>query len=419
MALRPELVEAHHKLGSTLASLGRLDEAIAQFQTVTRLDPNSPQVHYRLGNMLRDQGRFDEALAQYDRALVLDPHYAEVYFDRTMLKTFRPGDVDLAVLESLAADSTSIPERRMPPIHIALGKALDDVQDHHRAMQHWIKGNALKRAQVDYDEAAHLHSFQVTAQSFDAPLLHRLAGLGDPSPVPIFILGMPRSGSTLVEQILASHPLVLGAGELRTLDRLVHQGGGIEALATLQAEDCRRLGERYLADLRSLPAGKTRITDKMPGNFMYVGLIHLILPHAKIIHTMRDPVDTCLSCFSRLLSVGHHFSYDLAELGRYYRHYRELMDHWRSVLPAGTMLDVAYEDVVDDLEGQTRRMLEYLGLPWDERCLSFHKTVRPVVTASSVQVRRPLYRSGVARWRQYEAHLGPLLAELEGCRPAP
>ncbi len=249
--------------------------------------------------------------------------------------------------------------------------------------------------------------------------MHRLAGLGDPSPVPIFILGMPRSGSTLVEQILASHPQVLGAGELRTLDRLVHQGGGIEALATLQAEDCRRLGERYLADLRSLPAGKTRITDKMPGNFMYVGLIQLILPHAKIIHTMRDPVDTCLSCFSRLLSVGHHFSYDLAELGRYYRHYRELMDHWRSVLPAGTMLDVAYEDVVDDLEGQTRRMLEYLGLPWDERCLSFHKTVRPVVTASSVQVRRPLYRSGVARWRQYEAHLGPLLAELEGCRPAP
>ena len=177
-----------------------------------------------------------------------------------------------------------------------------------------------------------------------------------------------------------------------------------------------RLGADYLASLPPLPAGKTRISDKMPMNFAYVGLIHLILPNARIIHTVRDPVDTCVSCFSRLFSSGVRFSYDLAELGRYYRWYHELMAHWRAVLPAGTMLDVAYEDVVDNLEAQARRLIDYCGLTWDDRCLSFHKTSRTVATPSNVQVRRPLYRSSVARWRHYEAYLQPLLAELESCR---
>ena len=178
----------------------------------------------------------------------------------------------------------------------------------------------------------------------------------------------------------------------------------------------RRLGQAYLASLPTLADGKTRIIDKMPGNFLNIGLIRLILPNARIIHTVRDPVDTCVSCFSRLFATGQYFTYDLAELGRYYRYYRELMTHWRSVLPAGAMLDVSYEDVVDDLEEQARRLIDYCGLPWDDRCLSFHKTSRPIATASNVQVRQPLYRSSVARWRRYEAYLQPLLAELDLCR---
>ena len=177
----------------------------------------------------------------------------------------------------------------------------------------------------------------------------------------------------------------------------------------------RRMGQAYLASLPTLADGKTRITDKLPGNFFRVGLIRLILPNARIIHTVRDPVDTCVSCFSRLFS-NLPFSYDLAELGCYYRWYHELMAHWRSVLPAGAMLDVAYEDVVDDLEQQARRLLDFCGLPWDDRCLSFHQTRRPITTASSAQVRRPLYRSSVARWHRYEAYLQPLLAELASCR---
>ena len=217
---------------------------------------------------------------------------------------------------------------------------------------------------------------------FDASLLDRFRGAGDPSPVPIFVLGMPRSGSTLVEQILASHPQVHAAGELTNLDRVVNTVSDAAGrpvpfpacIRALDADGLRRLGQAYLASLPTPPDGKTRITDKMPANFFHVGLIRLILPNARIIHTMRDPVDTCVSCFSRLFTAGHPFSYDLAELGRYYRWYHELMAHWRSVLPAGAMLDVSYEDVVDNLEEQARRLIDYCGLPWDDRCLSFHET---------------------------------------------
>jgi hypothetical protein len=183
-----------------------------------------------------------------------------------------------------------------------------------------------------------------------------------------------------------------------------------------QTEQLRQLGEAYLASLPALEEGQVRITDKMPKNFFHIGLIRLILPNARIVHTVRDPVDTCLSCFTRSFTRGQPFSYDLAELGRYYRQYYELMAHWRSVLPAGAMLDFCYEGTVERFEEQARRLVEFCGLPWDERCLNFHETSRRVATASNVQVRRPLYRTSVERWRRYEAQLGPLLAELEPCR---
>ena len=259
-----------------------------------------------------------------------------------------------------------------------------------------------------------MRHYRLVRETFDAELLRRFAGAGDPSHVPIFILGMPRSGSTLVEQILASHPAVHGAGELRNLwmraNSILDGGGRVipfpACVHRFDATVLRRLGHDYLADLPPLPAGKTRVTDKAPSNFWFVGLIRLILPNAKIIHTVRDPRDTCLSCFSTLFTSSQQFSYDLGELGRYYRHYRDLMAHWQTVLPAGSMLDVAYEDVVDDLEQQARRLLDHCGLPWDDRCLSFHRTERPVATASNVQVRRPLHGRSVARWRRYRSRIG-------------
>ena len=253
----------------------------------------------------------------------------------------------------------------------------------------------------------------------DSGLFERVQGSGDPSELPIFIVGMPRSGSTLTEQILASHPLVYGGDELRTLNRVANDVStpdgrriGYPAYAPALATLGRRLGQAYLAQLPKLPESKVRITDKMPENFVMVGLIHLILPNARIIHTMRDPADTCVSCFSHLFAEGHYYSYDLAELGRFYVNYNKMMAHWRSVLPSGAMLEVSYEELIDNFEEETRRIIAFCGLPWHDGCLEFHKNTRPVSTSSSVQVRQPLFRSSLKRWRRFENFLDPLLGEL-------
>jgi hypothetical protein len=237
---------------------------------------------------------------------------------------------------------------------------------------------------------------------------------------------MPRSGSTLIEQILASHPQIHAAGELTILEKMeanreFNSGDPPlpypESVPVLDGASLRGLGRSYLSRLPNVANGDVRIVNKLPGNFLRVGLIRLILPNAKIVHVGRDPLDTCLSCFSKLFTSGLYFSYDLAELGRYYRAYIELMAHWRSILSAGAMFEVVYEDVVNDLEGQARRLIDYCGLPWDDRCLSFHKTSRRVKTASSFQIHQPLFRSSLQRWRHYEVGLGPVLDELRGVLP--
>jgi tetratricopeptide (TPR) repeat protein len=372
LALKPDNADAHNNLGNLLGSMTHYKRAIA-------INPNHAEAHNNLGNMLREQGDFDEAMVHYNRAIAVAPANAEAHFHRAEIKTFHSEDSDLAALEALA-----LRDNAPAFIHFALGKALEDCGDFGRAFEHLRKGNDLKRRQIDYDEPAVARNFQrITGESFE--------GESDPSSVPIFVLGMPRSGSTLIEQILASHPKIHGAGERPAL------------------WDTART---WLAGLPAVAVGKTRVVDKLPGNFLRIGLIRRILPNAKVIHTIRDPVDTCVSCYSKLFTSGQHFSYDLGELGRYYRRYQDLMTHWRSVLPPGAMLDVAYEDVVDDLEGQARRLIAYCGLPWDDRCLSFHKTIRPVKTASAVQVRQPLFRSSLERWRKYENDIGPLLKEL-------
>jgi len=425
VALKPGLFQTHNNLGNIFRAQGKLEQAVARYEQALALRPDLAEAYNNLGNVLKQQGKFDEAAARYEQALALRPDYAEAHYSRTDLKTFRPGDPDLAALEALAADTKGLPPGKLLFIHFALGKALEDVGDYRRAFEHLLQGNALKRREVDYNEAAHRQTFRLTVDLFDSRLFDRFQGAGDPSSAPIFVVGMPRSGSTLVEQILASHPQVHAAGELKNLDRLVKTVSDSDGrpvpfpacISVLDADGLRRLGQVYLASLPTLPDGKLRITDKALGNFFHVGLIRLILPNARIIHTTRDPMDTCVSCFSKFFT-GLPFSYDLAELGCYYRCYHELMAHWRSVLPVDGMLDVSYEDVVDNLEEQARRLIDYCGLPWDDRCLSFHKTSRQISTPSNVQVRRPLYRNSLGRWRRYEAYLRPLLAELEGSRQA-
>ncbi len=422
--LRPESAEVHNSLGTALLEQGKLEEALAHLEQAIQFDPEYAEAHNNLGTALLDQGRFDEAAVRFERAIQLRPEYAEAHFNRAELPNVRLKSTDLVALEALLVDEQRLPPAKAPLIHFALAKALEESGNPARAFQHWLAGNTLKRSQIAYDEAATHDLFRRIVATFDQALCERaVVSVPVPvAPVPIFILGMPRSGSSLVEQILASHPQVQGGGELTTLVAVATglTGGRDRPLAypedipTLEEGEWRRLGERYRAGLPPLAAGKTHLTDKMPYNFLNIGLIRLILPEARILHTVRDPIDTCLSCFSKLFPFSQAFSYDLGELGRYYRGYQAVMDHWRSVLPVDAVLDVSYEAVVADLEGQARRLVAYCGLPWDDRCLEFHRTQRPVRTASAAQVRQPLFRSSLERWRRFEPWLGPLLQALNG-----
>jgi tetratricopeptide (TPR) repeat protein len=417
--LKPEYADAHNNLGNTLAALGRSDDAMTHYAQALAINPDHAEAHNNLGNIFREQGRFSDAAAHYTRVIAIQPDRAEAHFHRAEIKTFHQGDEDLTALEKLAHRET-LPPRKGPFIHFALAKALEDSGDYPGAFRHLRTGNLLKRAQINYDETAVADNFRRIEAMFDQSLFERFPAAGDPSSTPVFVLGMPRSGSSLIEQILASHPQIHGAGELTDLETAMRNILGApypQCVADLDATALRDIGRDYLARLSARAPGKARIVDKLPGNFFYIGLIRLILPNARIIHTLREPNDTCVSCYSKLFASGHFFSYDLSELGRFYRRYSELMNHWRRVLPPQSILDVAYEDVVDDLEGQARRLVDFCGLPWDDACLNFYKTSRPVKTASAVQVRKPLFRSSLQRWRRFEAGIGPLLRELTGVVP--
>ena len=425
LILDPESPNAHNNLGFACAAQGRIDDAMAHYKQELARAPHHAGALNNSGLILKEQGRFDEATACYEQAMAARPDFAEAHFNRAEIETFHPGDPNLAALEVLASRN-DLSANQAIYINFALAKALEDTQDYARSFEHLRKGNSLKRRQIKYNEASVLETMRRISTVFDGDLLARHPGAGDGGDpgdaafAPVFVVGMPRSGSSLIEQILASHPQVHGAGELNDLESAINAVlNSVDAsyrfpddIAALDARELRQIGQDYLARLPVVGDGKIRIIDKLPGNFLRIGLIRLILPNARIIHTVRDPMDTCLSCYSKLFTYGQHFSYDLAELGRYYAAYRKLMTHWRSVLPADAMLDVVYEDVVNDLGGQARRLIDYCGLEWDDRCVSFHRNRRIVRTASAVQVRQPLFRSSLQRWRKYEAWLGPLLDEL-------
>jgi tetratricopeptide (TPR) repeat protein len=420
LVLKPDYPEAHNNLGAALMAQGKRDEAVACYRQALVLRPVFAEAHNNMGNVLRSLGRLNEARDYFGKAIRLAPKNPVFYFSLAASKQFAAGDPHLAAMQELAQDIGRLNAEQQIYLHFGLGKALADVKQHEQAFHYLLQGNALKRQQIAYDEAATLEFFQRIQTVFTPELMRSKQGPGNPSTVPVFILGMPRSGTTLVEQILASHPKIFGAGErddfkkavIRLSDR--KRVSFPELVSTVSDEDLRQLGTSYLDVIRATAPEALRITDKMLLNFHYIGLIHLALPHARIIHTRRDPIDTCLSCFSTLFTANQPFSYDLAELGRYYRAYEALMQHWRNVLPNGVMLEVQYEQVVDDLEGQARRLVAHCGLDWDDACLAFHKTQRPVWTASVTQVRQPIYKSAVGRWRVYERFLGPLTKALAG-----
>jgi tetratricopeptide (TPR) repeat protein len=417
LALRPDFLEAYCNLGNALKEQGKLDAAVGRYRQALAVNPRYADAYKNLGSALRDLGRLEEARRVYEKAIELAPNRPIFYLSYATSKRFAPGDVHLAAIEKLASESSLADEDRMY-LHFALGKAYGDLEDHERSFRHPLVGNALKRQQIAYDEAAARNMFGRIAEIFTPELMRDKKNLGDPSPVPVFIVGMLRSGTTLIEQILASHPKVFGAGELAlfgdTVARLLRPNGGsaLGLFSSMGGKQLRELGASYVAAIRGLAPNAERITDKMPLNFRFAGLIHLALPHARIIHARRDPIDTCLSCFSKLFAADQPYSYDLAELGRFYRYYEALMEHWRRVLPPGVMLEVQYEDVVADLDCQAHRIVAHCGLQWDDACLAFHKAERPVRTASTVQVRQPIYRTSVRRWHAYKHLLGPLIKAL-------
>lgn len=426
LRIQPDCAEAHSNLGNILLEQGKPDEAEASCRRALQIKPDLADAHCNLGNIFNEQGRLDEAEACYRRALQIKPDFAAAHFRLALARKAQGGDENLAVLiaaEEAARSSTRpLPNKEAACLHFALGKNYDDIGDYAKAFPQFLEGCRLKRATFDYDPDRTTRHFDAIMRNFDAATLDSLRGGGDASHLPIFVLGMPRSGTTLVEQIIASHPEVHGAGELADLAAILRRDvAGATFPDNLHSLDQACLsvwGADYVAGLQQRAPEARCITDKMPANFLAVGLIHLMLPNAKIIHVNRDPADTCLSCFTTLFNRKNEHTYDLAELGRYYAGYARLMEHWRKVLPAGAFLDVQYEDIVADQEAQARRLVEYCGLEWNDACLDFHRNKRVVRTASMTQVRQPIYQSSVQRWRPYEKFLGPLFDALGDLAPA-
>lgn len=421
LTLKPGNAETLCNWGVALAELNRFDAAEAKFRRAIALNPGFAEAYNNLGLILKIRGRLAEAREAIDQAIRLSPATTSYYDNLGEIKSFAAGDPHIAAMERLAKNAVALPTSNRIHLHFALAKAYEHTARFEDAFRQLRAANALKRRQIAYDESATLARMERTSAVFTRAFITARRASGAPSPVPVFIVGMPRSGTTLIEQILASHPDVCGAGELGLFEqaaRAVSNALGDtrrfpDATLAMSSKHFRTLATHYLDGLLRIAPRASRIVDKMPGNFLFTGLIHLALPNAAIIHAVRDPIDTCVSCFSVHFTSGQPHTYDLAELGRYYRHYRDLMAHWHRVLPTGRLFEVRYEELVDDMESVARCLVTHCGLAWNARCLDFHRTERPVRTASAAQVRQPIYKSSVGRWRRYENLLGPLLSELE------
>ena len=402
-------------------AVGEYETALAGFDKVLAALPDDAGTHAARAHALKTMGRTGEAVEAYRRACALRPDYGEAWYGLANLKTYRfTEDEIVRMREQEAAPGLRTHER----IHIcfALGKAYEDAGAYDTSFEYYERGNDLKRIQTRYTSDIMAQELNAQAATCTRALFEAQGGKGCPAPDPIFIVGLPRAGSTLLEQILASHSQVDGTLELPDILATAHRlrgrtrgedGAGRypAILHALDAGQLRELGEAYIENTRIHRQGAPFFTDKMPNNFRHIGLIKLILPNAKIIDARRAPMACCFSGFKQLFAEGQEFTYGLDEVGRYYRGYVELMDHWDRVLP-GQILRVQYEDVVADLESQVRRILDFCGLPFEQACLDFHTTERAVRTASSEQVRQPIYDSGVEQWRHFERHLDPLKSAL-------
>ena len=410
-------------LGQLLHETDRYDEAVAVLDRAVRTSPDNPDARIHYGVALKSVGKLDEARDQIMKALEINDSHHGAYGNLVDLVDFSQGagEALFGRMQAILEASPDPQAEQLIPLHFAYAKALDDRGLPEAALDHYVIGGRLKRRQLEYSEAETFAFFDAIRAAFPRDAFENRSYPGIDDDRPVFIVGMPRSGSTLVEQILSSHPDVHGAGEVKYLPRAIGEirdrfpslAKYPEMMEQIRPAQLDMLGNTYLQALTGGAAGDApRITDKLLTNYFFLGLINLLFPNAKVIHTRRDPVDTCLSTFTKLFKDDMPHSYDLGELGRYYGKYRDLMRHWEDVLPDGFMTAVDYEDVVADTEKEAKRLIAFLGLPWDAKCVEFHKSGRPVKTASVAQVRQPIYATSVQRWKNYGEGLQPLIEAI-------
>ncbi len=416
--IEPDSPQTWVMIASVATRLMRQEEALEAYEHAARLMPDEVGLHVSAGHLQKTLGRRRDSEASYKTALQLDPGRAEAYWSLADLKNYTFSDEEISAMQRLLANDTR--ERtNEAQLHFALGRAFEQRQEYAQAFAHYAEGNALRRLDEPFDATRFERRCARIRAFFDTGFFAARRGSGDASAAPIFIVGLPRSGSTLLEQILASHSQVEGTMELPNILNIVGQfddvaanrDGYPETVATASATQLTALGGRYLRETAALRSGREHFTDKLPNNFSHIGLIHALLPNATIIDARRHPMDACFSTFKQHFAEGQTFSYDLTDLGRYYRCYLSLMDHWDTVLP-GRVLHIQYEELVRDPEANIRRLLAHCGLAFEPACLRFHETRRAVRTASAEQVRQPLYVSGVGYWRHFARELEPLRQAL-------
>jgi len=443
LTIQPQFAQAHANLGNALRSMGRVQEALAEYRLALRIQPNFVAAHIELATALRiqrrtaeaeiacrealrlepesaaarivlaelraDVGAFSEAASLLQEAVAKDPQSAQGWAALARMRRMTPADEPwLSSVQSLLA--RGVPPQREITLHYALGKYFDDTQQYSQAFAHFQHANELSKHSVPaHDRLGLQRTFERIIEAHTSAWVRRsAAAAGDLEPQPVFIVGMLRSGTTLVEQILSSHPNVSGAGELtfwsHTLAPLLES---VQQLR-MDAASLSRARDEYLALLEQHADAADWVVDKLPTNFLALGLIHAAFPHARIISMARNPLDTCLSIYFQHFETANTYTHDLHDLAHYYREYRRLMNHWRAVLPVGAILELPYEGLVAEPEKWTRALLDFIGVPWDPRCLEFHRAAQTVVTASKWQVRQPIGSASVERWRHYEQFIGPL-----------
>ncbi len=414
LRLEPDSASALHQFALATAHLGDIDSAVSHYHKALELKPDMVASRLALGHLELEKGNFENARAHFESAAGMDGDKLSALIALSKLEKATPDSDVFKSLKRRAREAAKMPPQKAVAYHFAMGEYFEQMNEYDNAFHHFDTGVRLKRKLIDYDPDASDRLTDSLIDAFDLQTIDRLRTCANDSTYPIFVVGVPRSGTTMTESILNAHPSVFGAGELNDLQQQFGKIGDQqthvpEVLAALSDAELKRRADNYIGILRQHAPEARHVVDKMPANFQLIGLIHGVLPNAKIIHVARNPFDTCLSCYTRLFERSQLHSYDLVELGRYFNNYIRIMNHWQNTLPSDAFLTVHYENLVDDLEHEARQMIAHCGLDWDDACLDFHKSKRRVRTASIQQVRKPLYKSSKAKWRNYETQLQPLI----------